>query len=279
MKCPRQALTRARGFSLIEVLIAIVLGLVILIAVTNIFISSRQSFRTQEGLSQMQETGRLLNYLMYPYVRLAGYVPDPIKQTDPTTIFIGTDTAVRGENDVAGTGTTADMQPGTDILTVRYRGQDNIAGTAADGSITNCRNIGGDDGVRATETVTSRFYIISRNLTDADRSNDVSSLVCEVAINGGATSTQPILQGVQDLQVLYGVGAPSALTGDRVTQRYYTAATMPTTDWNRVTSVRVTLTVDSIDRVAGNATVAGGSNEGRLRRTFTSTLQIRNRLN
>lgn len=256
-----------RGFSLIELMIAVTLGLLILLAVTNIFISSRQSFRTQEGMAQIQETGRLLNYLVYPYIRLAGYLPNPITQTNPVLIYAGNDTAVRGENNVTGTTT---LKANTDTITVRYRGQDNFAGTAADGSITNCTSVGGAAGVRASDLVVSTFYV-------GPASNGISSLFCSVSVAGSTPDVQPLLQGVQDMQILYGVGAAAASTGDRVTQRYYTANDVP--NWGAVTSVQMTITADSTEVVSGNQTVAGASNAGRLRRTFTATLQIRNRLN
>lgn len=258
---------RQRGFSLIELLIAVTLGLVVLLAVTNVFISSRQSFRTQEGLAQIQETGRLLNYLVYPYIRLAGYLPNPVTQTNPVLIYTGTATAVRGENNVTG---HAVAKTGTDTITVRYRGQDNFAGTAADGSITNCTNTGGAAGVRALDLVESTFYV-------GPAASGISSLFCRTTVAGGTADVEPLLEGVQDMQILYGVGGPSPTTGDRVTQRYFSATDVP--NWNNVTSVQMTITVDSNEVVAGNQTVAGASDAGRLRRVFTATLQVRNRLN
>lgn len=49
---------RQRGVSLIEVMVALGLGLVVVLAASMVFIGSRQANRTTEGLSRAQETAR-----------------------------------------------------------------------------------------------------------------------------------------------------------------------------------------------------------------------------
>jgi len=51
-------LRRARGVTLIELLVAVVIGLILTAGVTQIFISSQSTYRFQESLSRVQETGR-----------------------------------------------------------------------------------------------------------------------------------------------------------------------------------------------------------------------------
>ena len=55
-KVPTLAASPARnaGLALVELMIAMVLGLVIIGAVTGIMLSNTQSFRTNKGLSQLQ---------------------------------------------------------------------------------------------------------------------------------------------------------------------------------------------------------------------------------
>jgi prepilin-type N-terminal cleavage/methylation domain-containing protein len=48
----------ARGFSLVELMISMLLGLVIIGAATGVILANRQSYRTNEGLSQIQESAR-----------------------------------------------------------------------------------------------------------------------------------------------------------------------------------------------------------------------------
>ena len=49
-------------------------------------------------------------------------------------------------------------------------------------------------------------------------------------------------------------------------------------DWTQVTAVKLTVTVDSADQVNKGAANSPGVVNGRIRRTFSTVLQIRNRL-
>ena len=50
---------RSRGFTLVELLIAMVLSMVVIGAVIAVFVANRQSYRATEGLSRVQENVRL----------------------------------------------------------------------------------------------------------------------------------------------------------------------------------------------------------------------------
>lgn len=62
------------GLSLIELMIAITLGLVLMTGVMQVFISSRVTFATQQAMSRIQETGRLAVEFISRDVRMAGYM-------------------------------------------------------------------------------------------------------------------------------------------------------------------------------------------------------------
>lgn len=62
-----------RGLTLVELMVAIALGLVITAAVVQIFVSSRSSYTMEEGLARVQEAGRFAVDLMSYDVRMAGY--------------------------------------------------------------------------------------------------------------------------------------------------------------------------------------------------------------
>lgn len=66
---------RSRGLALIELMIALVLGLVIIGAVTGIMLSNIQGFRTTQGLSQVQDSARVGFELLARDIREAGNVP------------------------------------------------------------------------------------------------------------------------------------------------------------------------------------------------------------
>ncbi len=63
-----------RGFSLIELMIAITLGLLLLLGVVQIFDSTRQANRTNDAMGQLQENGRLALSLLSRDIRMAGNI-------------------------------------------------------------------------------------------------------------------------------------------------------------------------------------------------------------
>lgn len=66
---------RSRGLALVELMISLVLGLVIIGAVTGIMLSNIQGFRTTRGLSQVQDAARVGFELLARDIRQAGNVP------------------------------------------------------------------------------------------------------------------------------------------------------------------------------------------------------------
>lgn len=65
---------KQRGLSLVELLIAITLGLVLMAGVIQMFLSSRTVFSTQQALSRVQEGGRLAIEFISQDIRMAGYM-------------------------------------------------------------------------------------------------------------------------------------------------------------------------------------------------------------
>lgn len=64
-----------RGFSLIELMVSLVVGLLVLAAAIGIFLSNRQAYRATEGLSHVQENVRTAFELMSRDIREAGGNP------------------------------------------------------------------------------------------------------------------------------------------------------------------------------------------------------------
>lgn len=71
----RQNIARVRqaGVSLIELLIAMALGLLVVGAVGYVFLGSKQTFRTQEGLARLQEDARFAFEIISQDLRMAGF--------------------------------------------------------------------------------------------------------------------------------------------------------------------------------------------------------------
>jgi len=61
------------GFSLVEVMVAMVLSLILLAGVLQIYASSRQSYRMQEALSRVQENGRFAMEFLSRDIRMGDF--------------------------------------------------------------------------------------------------------------------------------------------------------------------------------------------------------------
>lgn len=71
MKCA--AMHRARGFSLVELMVAVTLALIVSAGVLSVFIGTRSAFQSTSGLAAVSDNGRFaMNYLENA-VRSAGY--------------------------------------------------------------------------------------------------------------------------------------------------------------------------------------------------------------
>lgn len=67
-----QGRSPARGFTLIELMIAMLLGLVVISGVTSIFIANQRAYKTNEALSDVQEGSRIGFEMLARDVRAAG---------------------------------------------------------------------------------------------------------------------------------------------------------------------------------------------------------------
>lgn len=66
-----------RGFTLVELMIAMTIGLVLLLVIGTVFVSSRQTFSEQENLARLQETGRFALETIGRSIKQAGHVEIP----------------------------------------------------------------------------------------------------------------------------------------------------------------------------------------------------------
>jgi type IV pilus assembly protein PilW len=64
-----------RGFTLIEILIAMAIGAVVMAAIVDTFITQRKSYDLQEQISEMIQSARISMDMMSRDVRMAGYNP------------------------------------------------------------------------------------------------------------------------------------------------------------------------------------------------------------
>ncbi len=73
IKQPKHNLRKLAGISLVEVMIAMLLGLILMGGIMQVFASSRQSYRVHDAVSRMQEGGRMALEIMSRDVRMADF--------------------------------------------------------------------------------------------------------------------------------------------------------------------------------------------------------------
>lgn len=225
------------GLTLVELMVAMTLGLLVVLAATGLLVASKNSYTAQDDQIRVQDTGRFTLEIITRAVRQTGYVywdkeDAPIIATDIMSAGIaGLDansvksTTVGIENPL---GTSVN---GSDVLAVRFFGAGTrpAAGSSVDGfskdgygSIINCAGFGVDAPV-------------SQNTADEDRgwsifyvANDASGepeLRCKY-FGDGNWSSEAIARGVESFQVLYGVDTD----GDSLPNQFLTAAAINALD-------------------------------------------------
>ena len=85
-------------------------------------------------------------------------------------------------------------------------------------------------------------------------------------------SGNELVEGVENLQIEYGIAnGPPTASAPTIAEQYVDANSV--TDWNNVMAVRLTFIVNS-----GDLIVNPGDGDGRLRKTFSTTIRLRNRV-
>jgi len=64
---------RIGGMSIVELMVALTIGLILLAALTRLFVSSRSTYTLEEGLARVQESGRFAMEFLAQDIRMAGY--------------------------------------------------------------------------------------------------------------------------------------------------------------------------------------------------------------
>lgn len=239
-----------RGFTLVELMVALAVSLFLLAGVSQVYLSSKQAYRVQDNIARIQESGRLAIGFLSHYLRVAGYRSSLRVSSDQ--VFTA------GANQVVfGTDTTG--QP--DTVTVNFQ---------SDGTMVDCLGNPVADGFLSRDTF---------------QRSTAGELQCRSQGNA-ATPTdtvQSLVGGIEDMQITYGVNQDSAFPP--VASEYMTAAQVTTANaWDNVVSVRVTVLVQSPEDNVADAPqtytfngVTTTAADRRLRRVFTSTINLRNR--
>lgn len=269
----------ARGFTIVEFMVAVAIGLLISMVIGQVFVGSRQSFNSQDDAARMQEAMRYASQILTRNIRLSGYRNNT--GLDPNGIFPkATTPAITGANNVATAGlpfgtnpvvpTAASPVVVPDTITVRYQGSG--SGTAADGTIVDCIGNSIDYGVMASNT----FGIRAVTKPDGTLS---SSLFCSTDDGTTWPAANELIADVDNMQILYGVDTDN----DGAANAYVRITDVA--DIDTIVAVRVWLlmrssTASNINIASATYSLAGVNytyNDRFVRRVFSTTINLRNR--
>jgi type IV pilus assembly protein PilW len=258
MSCRSSIMTSQRGFSLIELMIAILISVFLIGGLLTLVQAMKRTTIVQGGLSQLQDNERFASDLLANVIQAAGDYPSPVLGGQfgvnqfgvavfPAFSVPNTTITFAAGQTIAGV-TTAN--PTGDLIAVRY----STSGTAAlpppvpDGLISCAGN---------TSATPVQFVNLFSIAIDA---NGIGTLQCQLTtidstgVKPNVTPATPytLVSGITKMKIFYGVQTNTAATTLSVdsyltaTQVSALATPLPlgaTTGWNLVKSVQLVLTV------------------------------------
>jgi len=123
----RAGAKNARGFTLVELLISMGIGLIVIFALYNLFTFQNKSFNTQDLIVEMQQNTRAAMDMMVTEIRMAGYDP---RSSTSTGITSAAANSITFAQDLNGDGDVSDSN-------------ENIIYTYDSGNVRINRNTGG----------------------------------------------------------------------------------------------------------------------------------------
>lgn len=264
----RPALRTQSGLTLIELMVSLVIGLVVVLAASTALVVSRNGFSNVDAAAQLRDSARFAEDVLQRLGVQAGFedlanaaAPAPPNlralqgaATNVPNVFVyGINNKQRKTSDswVDATGGTGIN--GSDILVLRFQPNvSSVTPNSSDGAMIDCSGVASQDvPMDPYDRVTSVLYV------SISPSDNEPTLMCAVWPLGGgsAANPQPLVKGVEDFQVLYGVDGiaagnntmPVAGTADSVPDRYLRAdqltiqgnPAVTAANWQRVRSIRI----------------------------------------
>jgi type IV pilus assembly protein PilW len=235
---------RASGFSLIELMVALVIGVVLIAGAVQVYVDSHAAYEVNETTARLQENARYAMSVLEPDVRMAGYwglisVPDGIVgKALPTDaqLALGAPAAstcgvnfplvlglpVQGTNDgytatcATGDGriTNSAAMPNADTLTLRRASTNTVPATSASGPLRICSTR--TSGLLVTDItgtfcqdVNAQINNLIVNMYYVDQSSSQAGVpsLRRKALNGAAACTAPVSAApcFQDDEIVSGV--------------------------------------------------------------------------
>jgi len=262
------------GLSLIELLIAMVIGLFLLVGITTSYLSSKKSSIVRDQISILEDNGRAALEILTNTLQHTGYrstdldlLENPFMATQPTSSSCGTggDTSVLDES-IFPAGNLNDADG--DIISVFYLGDEEVFTDCAGTELPLTCRVGANVDSNA-HRIFSAFFV----------DND-DNLQCAGSQN---TELQTIAEGVENIQILYGLN-----TDDdefKSVERYVNASEIANDDWGQVVSIQIAILVRTLTQVKSQPEVQSFSlldqnidspNDRFQRAVFSTSINLRN---
>lgn len=159
--------THNRGFSMVELMVAMVIGLMILAAVSTVLVNSKKNYTTQDSLARLQENARFAIQILSRDLRMAGHfgcaddisaVHNLLNPGAVTFPVFNTDHPIEGSEsgaDWSPSGESLDFTPlaGTDAIAIRYVASDSVALTKEMPSQAGSAQVAPDSGLKIGDVV------------------------------------------------------------------------------------------------------------------------------
>ncbi|MCK5813136.1 MAG: PilW family protein [Cocleimonas sp.] len=261
------------GLSLIEMMIAMVLGILLSAGTATLYFSSQRAFLSQSQFSIIEDNGRLALEILTDIIEHTGYVStnaSPLSGEDRFITSAVTTTNCGGENNVltpALFATTANNNSG-DSIGVVYIGDNSLNTDCGGSQLPIACRVGGVGSLNASKIY--NYFSIGTN------SEGIPVLNCA---GSRSANRLEISEGVENLQVLYGVDDDD----DNQVDKYVNSDQVTT--WGRIISVQLAILVRSLSPVKNknesktytlldNTTIT--KNDKYQRAVFSTIVRLRN---
>ena len=218
----RFAPPRQQGYTLLEILVALFIGIFLLAGLFTILQNTRRTSSNQTALAQLQDQQRMAMSILTDVIQNAGYFDAATTSSTIAMPAVSSGTWVTGYAVASGQGVSGADAAAGDTIVARF------ATNGTDGLI-NCNGATG-----AAGTFTNMFFIKSTT------SGGITTYALYCSTDPTSTAAGiPLITGVQNMQIYYGV---STVPGATNVDTYMTAAQVQTASaWANISSVRVTL--------------------------------------
>lgn len=344
-----------RGFSLIELMVSLVIGLVIMVASLSAYMGAANSGKVADAQSRMNEDGQAALNILSQHIRMTG--SNPVRENRDTafprnfvydTTYVGgsrTVESLSGDETATGITYTYELTPST---------RSTMAILGCDGKLKNIGTAGGalnaaeidtcaTSAATAPDSIGISYEADSYNTTPSsglptdclgfklskitavpnptppvvdpvskiqpveyfeainrfyiENTADIPSLKCKG--NGGSGTAQPLVENIEDMQLLYGVVSTTDVSNTATIAGYLRAdevtalktTTVPpalATAWGKVAAVRICVLVRSDQKVTADAVppkyrdcndaLVDSAADLHLRRAYRTTVVLRNRV-